>query len=146
MGYAYTAWIAAVLVLSLSGCGCGRKKRAQSGPSNPASSTNAVSRVNDKSYVGSLEKHRGDQKVVARERNELVRKMNVCAERVKAGAAVDVSEEDFKAALEKDAEWQSLKERQAVLDQDVQDVLREARETVRKRLIKEERDVKASGG
>jgi len=142
----FPAVICVVLVVALSGCGCGRKKAVESGGSAPAGVAEPVSRVSDKSYRAALEKHRDDQKVVARERNQLGDEMREKAERVKAGLAAEVSEEDFKAALEQDEEWQKLKERQAVLDQDVQNVLREARETVRERIMREERDAKASGG
>ena len=132
------------LAVVLSGCGCGRSDK--DGLSEVTPGADVANRLNDKNYMKSLNSHRDDQKVVARERNKLAQKMTACAERVKGGLAEDVSKEDFNAALEKDEEWQSLKKQQAVLDQDVLDVLREARETVRERIMKEEREAKAVSG
>ena len=135
-------------VLSLaavfSGCGCGRSDKDGLSERDPGAES--VNRINDKKYLDSLNSHRDDQKIVARERSQLAQKMTVCAERVKSGLAEDVSKENFKAALEQDEEWRSLKEQQAVLDQDVLDVLREARERVRERIMKEEREAKAVSG
>lgn len=144
-------WVCYLLILcvplflstALSGCGCWRKKKQGSGELTAQGIPVEVSRMNDKDYLGALNQHREGQKVVARERNELAGKLKICADRVKAGMASDVSEEDFKAALEKDAEWQSYQEHQGALDQRVQDDLKEARETVRMRLIKEQADAAA---
>jgi len=131
-----------LLTACFSGCGCGDNEPEK--VSDTVEGANVVNRANDKKYIESLKQHRSEQKVVARDRNKLGRDMTLCAERVKARLAADVSQEDFKAALAQDKEWQVLQERQAVLGQDVQDVLREARETVRVRLLKEEREAKAS--
>lgn len=137
--------VSLILSMALSGCGCWHKKKQASGELTPQGIPIEVSRMNDKGYLEALNQHRESQKVVARERNELAEKLKLCADRVKAGLASDVSEEDFKAALEKDAEWQSYHEHQDALDQRVQDDLKEARETVRMRLIKEQADAAAYG-
>jgi len=131
-----------LLTAFFSGCGCGDNKPQNVTDTNKVA--DVVNRVNDKTYMDSLKQHRAEQKVVARDRNQLGREMTLCAERVKAGLAADVSQDDFKAALAQDKEWKVLQDRQAVLGQDVQDVLREARETVRERLLKEKREAKAS--
>jgi hypothetical protein len=102
--------------------------------------------MQDKQYVAELDTHRNDQKVVARERNKLAAEKEVCAERIKAGLSAEVSQEDFKAALEKDEEWQRLEKIQDLRDKDVVDVLREARETVRARMLKEKRKTEAPAG
>ncbi|MDD2598594.1 MAG: hypothetical protein PHO37_05145 [Kiritimatiellae bacterium] len=141
--YLFMLCFALVLSMVLSGCGCGRKKKPTEVELTQHGIPVAVSRMNDKEYLAALNQHREDQKVVARERNELAEKLKACAERVKAGLAVDVSEEDFKAALEKDEEWQSCKEHQDTLDQRVKDELSDARDTVRARLIKEQVDAAA---
>ena len=124
----------------LSGCGCNKKKKAAA-----AENKAPVSRLNDKEYVAALEAHRADQKVVARERNQLMDKMESVSVRVKSTLKPDVSEEEFKAALEKDEEWQELLKKQEQVNQDVKDVLAEARETVRKRLMKEQAESDAAG-
>jgi len=115
-------------------CGCKKKNKDESAPVSQA----PVSRLQDKEYVAALKKHREDQKVVARERNQLVDEMETVCKRVKASLKPDASEEEYKAALEKDEEWQKLLEKQARLDQDVKDVLEEARNTVRERLIRDQ--------
>lgn len=137
--------VAITLSLILSGCGCGRKKKPVEVERTQHGIPVAVSRMNDKSYLEDLNQHREAQKKVARERNELAAKLKTCADRVKAGLAGDVSEEDFKAALAKDEEWQSFQEHQDALDQRVKDDLSAARETVRARLLKEEADAAAYG-
>ncbi|MFA7174725.1 MAG: hypothetical protein WC340_15185 [Kiritimatiellia bacterium] len=135
--------VALVLSMVLSGCGCGRKKKPTEVELTPHGIPVAVSRMNDKSYLEALNQHREGQKVIAKDRAALAAKLKACAERVKAGLASDVSEEDFKAALEKDEEWRSFQEHQETLDQKVKDDLSAARETVRARLIKEQADAAA---
>lgn len=129
-----------ISVLVLSGCGCNKKKK-----SPDIESKTPVSRLDDKEYADSLKEHRDDQKVVARGRNQLSKQMATVCERVKGTLKPDVTEEEFKAALEKDEEWQELLEKQARLDQDVKDVLEEARETVRKRLLRDQTESSAAG-
>lgn len=142
--YGFTAVFSMLLVVSLSGCGCGRKKKPDS--VDAGSVTAPVSRMEDKGYREALDKHQEDQKVVARDRNELAAKMSVCAARVKAGLAADASLEDYKAALEKDEEWQALSKEQSAREQDIPAVLHEAQQTIRERLLKEKRDAAAATG
>jgi len=142
--YSFSAFIAVILVISLSGCGCGRKKEADS--TSSSDSADSVPRMQDKQYVAELNTHRDDQKVVARERNKLAADKEACSARIKAGLSPDASQEDFNAALEKDEEWQRLEKQQELRDKDVVEVLREARETVRARMLKEKRETKAPAG
>jgi len=142
--YGFSAVLSLFLALSLSGCGCGRKKKEDS--VNPVNAAAPASRMEDKGYLETLDNHRDDQKVVARERNQLAKKMSVCAERVKSGLPADVTQEDYQAALEKDEEWQSLLKEQSVREQDVPDVLREAQQSIRERMLKEEHAAKAATG
>ena len=129
-----------ISLLVLSGCGCNKKKK-----NSDVERKAPVSRLEDKEYVAALNVHRDDQKVVARERNQLSREMAAVCERVKGSLKPDAGEEEFKAILEKDEEWQELLKKQACLDQDVKDVLREARETVRNRLLREQAGSNAAG-
>ena len=129
-----------ISLLVLSGCGCNKKKK-----NSDIEREAPVSRLDDKEYVEELNAHREDQKVVARERNQLADEMKKVGERVKGTLKSDAAEEEFKAALEKDEEWQELLKKQACSDQDVKDVLREARETVRERLLREQAGSNAAG-
>jgi hypothetical protein len=142
--YSVSAVCVIFLAISFSGCGCGKKKKASS--DNSVEATEPVSRMEDKGYREVLNKHQDDQKVVARERNELAARMSACAERVKAGLPADITQEDYKAALEKDEEWQSLLKAQSASDQDVRDVLHESQQSIRERMLKEARDAKAATG
>ena len=134
-------FLCTISVLSLCGCGCGKKKKDDGTAAGQA----PASRLQDKEYVEALNTHRADQKVVARERNDLAKRMKPVCDRVKGSLKPDASEEEFKAALVKDEEWQELLKEQARLDQDVQDVLHEARETVRERLMREGTESNAAG-
>ena len=127
-------------LLVLSGCGCGKKKESRDDALKAP-----VSRLQDKEYVATLDQHQADQKVVARERNQLAQEMKTVASRVKENLKPDATEEDVKAALEKDEEWLKLKERQARLDQDVRDVLQEARDSVRERILRDQTGTAAAG-
>ena len=131
-----------ISVLGLCGCGCNKNKKKDDAAT---AEQKPVNRLQDKEYVEALKTHREDQKVVARERNDLAKRMKPVCDRVKGSLKPDASEEEFKAALEKDEEWQELLKEQARLDQDVQDVLQEARETVRERLMRKGTESNAAG-
>lgn len=128
--------VASLLILS----GCKKKKKAE--PS--AAKKPPASRMEDKEYVAALQAHRDDQKVVARERNKLAEEMKAVCERVRGSLASDIDDEEFKAALEENEEWRELLKKQERLDQDVRDVLRQARETVRARLSREQAEKNAA--
>lgn len=139
-------FVAVVCVISLCGCGCGKKKddadsstAAQNTDSSTAAQdTTLTGRINNKEYLAALKAHQNGIKAVARKRNQLGCQMKVVAERVKAGLPADASNEDFKAALEKDKEWQELLKKQKQTDQDVQDALSKARKTIQQGMLREQ--------
>jgi len=137
--YHVSLFLCIISMLILSGCGCNKKKK-----NSDIEREAPVSRLDDKEYVEELNAHREDQKVVARERNQLADEMKKVGERVKGSLKPDAGEEEFKAALAKNEEWQELLKKQARLDQDVKNVLQEARETVRNRLLREQTESNAT--
>ncbi len=126
--------------LCLFPLGC--KKRAPIVGKAPQESV-FTNRMNDAAYVGALQKNRDEQAVKAGERTVIVTQMQACIERVKATLPKDADEAALKAALAKDDEWRKLEPQNAKAIEDIQQVLGEARQKVRQRMLEESRAVKA---
>ena len=85
---------------------------------------------------------RDEQAVKAGERTVIVTQMQACIERVKATLPKDADEAALKAALAKDDEWRKFEPQNAKAIEDIQQVLGEARQKVRQRMLEESRAVK----
>lgn len=137
--YCVSLFICVISLLVLSGCKKKKKVDAAAEQKAPAS------RLDDPEYVAALNAHREDQKVVARKRNDHAKEMTKFCEQVKGSMRADVSEEEFKAALETNEQWQVFVKGQERLDQDVKDLLQEARATVRERLLRDQAESNSDG-
>ncbi|MEI7901466.1 MAG: hypothetical protein WCK89_14545 [bacterium] len=129
----------AFVCLFLAGC----KKRPPLDAKAPLLESVLTNRMHDAAYLGALKKNREVQTVKAGERNVIVTQMQACIERVKATLPKDADEATLKAALAKDAEWCKLEPQNARMIGEIEQVLGEARQTVRQRMLEESRAVKA---
>ncbi len=133
--------IVSTVFTGLFSSGC--KKKAPEEAPQPRRESVYTNRMNDAAYVGALQSNRTQQAVQARERNELLRQLKACQERVKAGLTAGLDEAALQAALAGDPEWQRLSARKSEAEGRIQATLQEARETVRKRMEAEAQAVRA---
>ncbi len=102
-----------------------------------------TNRMNDAAYLGALKQNRQEQTVKAAERNVIVTQMQAIIARVKGTLPQDADDEALKAALAKDEAWRKLEAQNAQAIGSIEQVLGEARQKVRQRMLEESRDVKA---
>lgn len=129
-----------IAFVCLFSTGC--KKRVPVASRAPLESV-FTNRMNDAAYLATLQTNRVAQSAKAGERNVIVSQMQAHIERVKATLPEDADEATLKAALAKDEEWLKLEARNEKAIGEIQQVLSEAREKVRQRLLEESKAVKA---
>lgn len=123
--------------------GCKRRKAPEKEIAAPALEVVITNRMDDTVYLEALRDNRREQGKHATERQEVVSRMAGLIAEARAGLPEDADDEAVKAELAKRPEWKSLEEENARKVADIEKTLAAARETVRKRLEMEARDVKA---
>ena len=102
-----------------------------------------TNRMKDATYRKALDQNRQEQGKAAFARNQIVEKMEALVAQARAALPAGADSEAVKAELAKNPEWQALEAQNARAVAEIDKTLAEARETVRKRLVDEARDVKA---
>lgn len=148
-GFAFTAKIVSMLFLcaaAVSGC---KRRQPQSvdglegvsgGGDGPAVVTN---RMQDPVYRQALDDNRQSQVQKAAVRHAVVGRMERMIAEVRAALPAGADDEAVKAELAKRPEWKVLEEENARALAEVEATLAEARESIRRRMEAEARDVKA---
>jgi len=142
MAYGFMVSIVFIGLFSTCFYSAGCKKRTPIVVKAPLESV-YTNRMNDAAYVGALQTNCAKQTAKAGERSVIVIQMQACIERVKATLPKDADEAALKAALAKDDEWRKLEPQNAKAIEEIQQILGEAREKVRQRMLEETRAVKA---
>ena len=102
-----------------------------------------TNRMMDAAYRKALDQNRQEQGKAAFARNQIVEKMEALVAQARAALPAGADSQAVKAELAKNPEWQALEAQNARAVTEIDKTLAEARETVRKRLLAEARDVKA---
>lgn len=133
--------VLSTLILGVHFTLCGCKKRAvPEGDVLPVVHTN---RMEDAEYVKALQANRLAQGVLTSERQDVVNKMEVLLAKARAKLPEGADDEAVKAGLAKDPVWQALAAENLRKIAAIEEKLKEARETVRERLLREQSDAKA---
>ena len=127
-------------VVAFSGC---KRRKAPEAAAAPALESVITNRMDDSTYRQALSDNRREQGKHATERQEIVSKMEGLIAEARAGLPEDADDEAVKAELAKRPEWNALEEENTRKIADIEKTLAAARETVRKRIEMEARDVKA---
>ena len=129
-----------IAFIGLFSAGC--KKRSPAEVKAPLAEV-ITNRMNDAAYLDTLKNSRDVQMAKAAERNVIVAQMRAYSERVKATLPKDADEAALKAALAKDEGWRTLEARNAQAIEAGEQILGEARQKVRQRMLEESRAVQA---
>lgn len=127
----------------LGSVGCKKRQPAPILPAAPEMPRVITNRVNDAAYMDVLKKSRSDQAKVTSELFDVRAKMKACRERVKAALPEKGDTAALSEALHKDADWLALESREKALLEANKAALQAARELIRERLEKEQKDVEA---
>lgn len=135
-----------MVFVSLLVAGC--KKRAvpesvAAGAPAPDLRSVVTNRMLDPAYRKALDQNRQEQGKKASERNRIVEKMTGLIAKTRTLLPAGADDATVKAELAKNPEWQALEAQNARMIGEIEKTLAEARETVRKRMETEVRDVKA---
>lgn len=114
--------------------GCDRVQEAP-----PADSTSPASYMNDTNFLGRLKEMRGERQDLASRRAKVVAEMKAMVD-AKRAAMKGSGDAAVKAALEKDAAWQSLMKRLGDLDVALKESRRKAMGVARARIAPKRAD------
>ena len=139
---------AAALALLVIAVGCDRDK--DSLPSGQKEQPKALSgRYDDKEYLNRLKSLQGDQKKIARERNDIERKMELERKRAQAALGAKATGEQVLAELEanpvKYPQWKYLVGRLKAVEGEMGERRAKARAEVVARIAREQRERDAAG-
>lgn len=123
--------------------GCKRRKAPEKEVAAPALEVVVTNRMDDSAYRKALSDNQLAQTQLAAERSVVVDQMKKLIAEARAGLPADADDEAVKAELAKHSEWKSLEEENARKNAEIDKTLAAARETVRRRIEAEARDVKA---
>jgi hypothetical protein len=123
--------------------GCKRRQAPEGETPSPALEVVITNRMQDPVYRKALDDNRREQTRQAAERHVVVSQMEKLIAEARAALPPGADDEAVKAELEKRPEWKALEEENARRVADIEKTLAAARETVRRRIEAEARDVKA---
>lgn len=120
--------------------GCKRQSRKTAGQQVEIVYTN---RMDDAGYRGVLHTNRLQQGVLVSRRQAVVDRMERMVAEVREALPAGADDEAVKAELAKSEEWRTLEAENLKRIGEIEEKIAEARTTVRERLLREQRDVKA---
>ena len=127
-------------VVMFAGC---KRRKAPAQEAAPALEVVITNRMDDLTYREALSSNLVEQTRLAADRSVVVDQMEKLIKDARASLPADADDEAVKAELAKRQEWKSLEEENARKIADIEKTLVAARETVRRRIEAEMRDVKA---